>query len=336
MARLYSNRDRPFDLGPLPAERLPRDAAAPILDARQQADKLPAGPESIASALPEYRELFAKYLDGDVARGRAPVPDDVLKRAQNLKASAYFLDVTLAGTCRIETGDWIAKDHPAHTHAFVFLIEFGRETNKGEAGDDWIRGTNAARTDLRCAEIAVVMAGYVRALGWSARGHVAGDTQVSIERLAQRAGVAMAVNGMLRAPCLDRGFRLGVVTTDYEVEPDLPLASLDWPGVDAYMGTGGTRPGWTEAEENRRPLHLGRYEMERISAARRDQAHAQARRPLFARARRRSGRKAAEGAPPLRGEASARLRDDAAHPQHGAAAGRARAAARQRSHRREA
>jgi reductive dehalogenase len=264
MARLYSNRDRPFDLGPLPLERLPRDTAAPIVDARQPVDVARAGADSIAAAIPEYRELFAQYLDGEVARSRAPVPDDLRKRTQNLRASAYFLDVTLAGICRIETGDWTAKDHPAHTHAFVFLIEFGRETKKGEAGDDWIRGTNAARTDLRCAELAVVMAGYIRALGWSARGHVAGHTQVSIARLAQRAGVAMAVSGVLKAPFLGRGFRLGVVTTDYEVEPDLPLASLDWPGVDAYMGTGGTRPGWTEAEENRRPLHLGRYEMERI------------------------------------------------------------------------
>lgn len=28
MARLFSNRNRPFDLGPLPLERLPRDPAA--------------------------------------------------------------------------------------------------------------------------------------------------------------------------------------------------------------------------------------------------------------------------------------------------------------------
>jgi ferredoxin len=264
MARLYSNRDRPFDLGPLPLERVPRDPAMPIDEARQPGDGSPASPDSIATAFPEYRELFARYLDGDVARDRAPVPDELVRRAQNLKASAYFLDVTLAGSCRIDNDDWIAAQHSAHTHAFVFLIEFGRETRKSEAGDEWIRGANAERTDLRCAEVAVVMAGYIRALGWHARGHVAGDTQVSIERLAQRAGVAMAVNGVLKAPFLGGGFRLGVVTTDYEMEPDLPLASLDWPGIDAYMGTGGTRPGWTQAEQNKRPSHLGRYEMERI------------------------------------------------------------------------
>jgi ferredoxin len=264
MARLFSNRNRPFDLGPLPAELLARDPAAPILEARQPADASPAGPDSIASALPEYRELFARYLDGEVARARAPVPEDFVKRAQNLKASAYFLDVTLAGTCRIEASDWSARNHPAHTHAFVFLIEFGRQPKRGAAGYDWIRGTNAARTDLRCAEIAVVMAGYIRALGWRARGHFAEDTQVSIARLAQRAGLAQAVNGVLAAPFLKRGFRLGVVTTDYEFAADAPLASLEWPSVEAYMGRMGTRPGWTEDEEDRRPLHLGRFEMEKI------------------------------------------------------------------------
>ncbi len=264
MARLFSNRDRPFDLGILPAELLPRDTAALIHEARQPGNASPAGPDSILAAIPEYRELFAKYLDGAVAPARAPVPDDLLARTRNLKASAYFIDVTLAGACHIKPEDWNAKEHPTHAHAFVFLIEFGRETKKGEAGDEWIRGANTGRTDLRCAEVAVVIAGYLRALGWSARGHVAGNSLVSIERLAQRAGVAKAVDGTLAAPFIKRGFRLGVVTSDYALQADEPLAGLDWPSADAYMGTMGTRPGWTEAEEDKRPLHLGKYEMESI------------------------------------------------------------------------
>jgi ferredoxin len=265
MARLFSNRDRPFDLGPLPLELVPRDPALAVRDARQPGDAAVAAPESVAAAIPEYRELFARFLDGEVARARAPVPEDPVRRARNLKASAYFLDVTLAGGCRVENEDWVAKDHPPHTHAFVFLIEFGREPKAGEAGEAWIRGANAARTDLRCAEIAVVMAGYVRALGWGARGHVAEDALVSIERLAQRAGLARAKDGVLAAPFLTRGFRLGVVTTDYPFAADAPLASLDWPGVDAYMGRPGTRPGWADAEEEKRPLHLGKYAMERLA-----------------------------------------------------------------------
>jgi len=267
MARLFSNRERPFDLGVLPTERLPRDAEAALGPAWQPGDANAAGPDSIAGAVPDYRELFASHLDGAVAPARAPVPDDPAARSKNLKASAYFLDATLAGVCRLEAGDWSDGGPPAHTHAFVFLIEFGREPEAGEPGAEWIRGTNVARTDLRIAELAVVIAGYVRALGWAARGHTADGMQVDIGRLAQRAGIVKAVDGVLAMPFSKRGFRLGLVTTDYPLEVDLPIApgaSLDWPDESACMGTEGTRPGFEDAELALRPVHMGRYPMERI------------------------------------------------------------------------
>ena len=264
MARLFSNRERPFDMGVLPTELLARAPSAPAVDSRMPADVHEEGSRSIGPALREHFDFCLRYLDGEMAPARAPVPEDPVARAKNLKASAYFLDATLAGVCRIRDEDWLAKDHPAHTHAFVFLVEFGREPRPGEPGAEWILGTNALRTDLRCAEVAVVLAGYVRLLGWPARGHVAGATLVSIERLAQRAGVAKDAGGTLKAPLMERGFRLGVVTTSYEMAADLPLASLAWPSAEAYMGVPGTRPGWTEAEEAQRPLHMGRYAMERI------------------------------------------------------------------------
>ena len=275
MARLFSNRDRPFDLGLLPTELLPREAAEPVAGVRQPADAAQAGSDAMLGALPEYRALFDQHLDGVIATARAPVPDDLVARARNLKASAYFLDATLAGSCELQSQDWLDADHPPHSHAFVFLVEFSREPQPGEPGAEWIRGTHAERTDLRCAEIAVVMAGYIRALGWSARGHVACDTvgevarrtQVDLAALAQRAGVAKAVDGMLAMPFTGRGFRVAAVTTDYPLAIDLPIAakaSLAWPDAATYMGAPGTRPGFEDDEGARRPVHLGRYAMERI------------------------------------------------------------------------
>ena len=267
MSRLYSNRDRAFDMGVLPTELLPRDAAAPIVRALMPVDMNTAGEAAISGACPEYLALFRQYFDGDVAPQHAPAPDDPAVRGANLRASAYFLDATLAGACLIEAGDWSAPAVDGHTHAFVFLIEFGREPKPGEPGDAWIRGANVARTDVRCAEVAVVLAGYLRSLGWSARGHVAGESGVAIERLGQRAGVVRAVDGMLRMPFSRRGFRLGVVTTDFAIQAGLPIAadaSLDWPNEAAYVGRMGTRPGWEDAEQALRPLHMGRYEMEKI------------------------------------------------------------------------
>jgi hypothetical protein len=143
MARLFSNRERPFDLGVLPSELLARAPGAAIVDARMPADARQAAAQSILESLPEYRTLCETHLDGAPAAARAPLPDDLLARARNLKASAYFLDATLAGACRIEPSDWAAAEHPAHTHAFVFLLEFSRETQPGEAGDEWMRGAAA-------------------------------------------------------------------------------------------------------------------------------------------------------------------------------------------------
>ncbi len=267
MARLHSNRDRPFDLGVLPTERLPRAEVTPLAGVRQPCDAGAAGAHALLGALPEYRALFEQLLDGAVAPARAPVPDDLQLRSRNLKASAYFLDATLAGVCRLHAHDGLVADLAQHSHAFVMLVEFSREPLPGEPGAEWICGTNAARTDLRCAELAVVMAGYIRALGWSACGHVAGHTALDLATLAQRAGVAKAVDGVLVMPFSRRGFRVAVVTTNYPLATDLPIAasaSLDWPDAAAYQGAGGTRPGFEDAELALRPVHLGRYPMERI------------------------------------------------------------------------
>ncbi|MES2718318.1 MAG: reductive dehalogenase domain-containing protein, partial [Pseudomonadota bacterium] len=173
----------------------------------------------------------------------------------------------IAGVSFTACQDWLEPDHPSHTHAVVLLVEFTREPQPGEPGAEWIRGTNAQRTDLRCAEIAVVLAGYIRALGWSARGHVAGHAQVALSALAQRAGVALAVDGVLAMPYSRRGFRVAAITTDYPLAADLPIApgaSLAWPDDAAYLGAAGTRPGFEDAELAQRPVHAGRYPMERI------------------------------------------------------------------------
>ena len=112
MSRLFSNRNRPFDMGVLPVELLARDAEAGVSEASMPTDKGAPAADSILPAIPEYRALFANYLDGEVAPARAPVPDDPLARARNLKASAYFLDATLAGVCGIDASDWGLRGSP--------------------------------------------------------------------------------------------------------------------------------------------------------------------------------------------------------------------------------
>lgn len=257
-------------MSPLALERLarrftPPEVAVPL---HQPEDADAASEDSVAAVFPEYFSLFRRFLAGPVAPARAPIPDDPLVRAHNLKASAYFLDATIAGCCALTPDDHAPA---GHTHAFVFLIEFGREPAPDEPGATWIRGTNTARSDLRATELAVILSGYLRWMGFAAQGHACGASQVGIADLAIRAGVARCSNeGVLEAPYLTRGFRLGVVTTDYAVAPDMPLDPahpLVPDDPDIRDGRMGTRPLWWDAAQARRALHMGRYPMERIPRA---------------------------------------------------------------------
>ena len=284
--RLHSHRTRPFHLGPLALEKLARMPAASsdiaggsdslndtseTVGGSGSAAIMPVDPhiasdDSISAVLPEYFNLFTQFLDGPAAPARAPVPDDALLRANNLKASAYFLDATITGCCALRPGDGAPA---GHTHAFIFVIEFGREPQTGEPGDTWIRGTNTARTDVRCAELAVILSGYLRWMGFNARGHAPGVAALNLEQLAVRAGIVRAgAAGRLEAPYLTRGFRLGAVTTNYALAADSPLdpgAPLTPDDADIRDGTMGTRPLWWDAKMAERPLHLGRYPMETIA-----------------------------------------------------------------------
>ncbi len=254
-------------MGDLPTELLARDAHAPEYQAESPKDKNPAGPNSINEALSTYQALFENYLDGEIASSRAPIPDDLSLRSKNLKACAYFLDATLAGVCAIDSLDGAPEKALKHTHALIFLVEFSREPKSSEPGAAWIHGSNKARTDARATEVAVVLAGYIRAMGYSARGHVTGNAHFNLETLAQRAGIARCENGVLQMPFLHRGFAIAAVTTDLPLAVDLPIAThaaLDWPDADAYMGKMGTRPGWEESESELRPMHWGRYPMESL------------------------------------------------------------------------
>ena len=266
--RLYSNHDRPFYLGPLALERLRREPQPAVAIAEVPSEVNAASDEAVAQVIPEYIELFSRFLAGKAAAAEAPVPADPTVRAHNLKSHGYFLDAALVGCCEIQPGDWTTPENPGHRYACVFVVEFGREPRPGEPGDRWIRGANVARTDLRCGELAVVLSGYLRTMGFEARGHFAGDTQLSLGALAVRAGVARpGAGGALEAPYLRRGFRIGVVSTDYALAPDMPLAQegpLEPDDPEVALGVGGTLPAARYAEDELRPMHLGRYPMEML------------------------------------------------------------------------
>ncbi|MBI4638094.1 MAG: Fe-S protein [Candidatus Rokubacteria bacterium] len=285
--RLFSHRRRAVHLGPYPLERLARAQSPPALD-RATLPRLDAGrgagdtptpgaafPDdglSVAPAMAAYFDLYRGTRDGAVAPARAPVPDDPAARAANLKSAAYFLDASMIGTCEVPVEAW-AGERLAHTHALVIAQEYAKEPEPGSPGRAWMRNAQPDRAHLRAAEVAVVLAGYMRNLGWSARAHFAGASDVDLELLLVQAGLARVESERLANPYLGDRYRAAAVTTDYAVEPDRPLAARSlagrWRshGPGWWLGAGGARPGWKRLADDHRPLHRGPYPMERIPRA---------------------------------------------------------------------
>lgn len=126
-----------------------------------------------------------------------------------------------------------------HTHAIVVLIEHNRTPRDKERGADWIADAQEHRAALRATETAVILANYLRVIGFSARAHTATSSDLDLGKLAVAAGLATVEGGRLVAPWLGEGFGLAVVTTNMELATDRPLAQMS---KQSWLGISG--PAW--------------------------------------------------------------------------------------------
>ena len=271
---LFTTRgqSRPYHLGPYPLEDLPRDdsvvareTARPANMAAPSYAQPPQGP--LATALRDYLALFAANAVKEPAPARAPVPDDPERRMIDAKGYAYFMNVSQVGICRIPDGAWCGDESiPGHSHAVVLLVAHGRVPEAGNPARPWIAPATVEAADCRAGGIAVCLAGHISQLGWSARAHLVGDGLLDPERLAVLAGLAVRQNEGLRNPFIDQGFSLAVVSTDYELACDRPLAAaaLSARGLGYWLGRNGATSGREWQRRRRRATHLSAYPMETV------------------------------------------------------------------------
>ena len=111
-----------------------------------------------------------------------------------------------------------------HTHAVVFLYDYPRDPRGGEAGTEWLDDAQAHRACLRASETAVVLANYIRLLGWDAKAHTGTSSDVDLDRLTVEAGLAVPQDGRLVNPFAGDRFGVAVLTTTFEMATDRPLA----------------------------------------------------------------------------------------------------------------
>ena len=274
--KLFSHKKRPVHLGPYPLERLKRigdpGSQPPGLNgAVPESPRENAEPGELAvdSAFATYFDLFDQRRTGEIAP-EAPVTTDPVEVAKNLKSGLYFLDADMVGCGLVPDEAWTGGKAP-HRNAVVTLVAFSRKNRKPQPGDEWIDGTRQANADIRAAELSTITASYLRNLGFDATAHTAMTSDVDLGRVALQVGLVEVVDGELLAPYLGTGFGLSVVTTNAPVAPDAPLArrgivdrlrSTD--GFGWLLGRGGTRARIGRLNGDHRPLHKGRYPMEKI------------------------------------------------------------------------
>jgi hypothetical protein len=222
------SRKRPFHYGLFPLETLPRDTSVIAVERERPRRAAPhrVSPQGkLVDAADHYREIYSGFIYIDPAAAKAPVPDDVERRTIDVKGAAYFMDASQVGICEIPDNAWLEGVAPgSHRFAVVLLVEDGRLPDGGNLARDWAEPAVRAVSDMRAAEIAALVAGHIRTMGWGARPHFAAHEDLDLERLAVLAGLAVRHSEAIVNPYLEGNFSIAVVSTDYELSCDQPLS----------------------------------------------------------------------------------------------------------------
>ena len=166
--------------------------------------------------LPKSALLIKPTRNPDIDR----LANDI--RTKQTKTLASGIDQIMAALKESIEAPLEAIGH--HTHAIVLLVEHHRDPKAHEPGSEWIMGTQDHRAALRSTETAIILAEYLHLLGYSARAHTATCSDVDLNQLAVAAGLASVEKGHLFAPYIGEGFGLAVVTTNFGMATDQPLA----------------------------------------------------------------------------------------------------------------
>jgi len=264
------SKDRPFHFGPFPLEVLPRDDAVLEQERLSPPRSIPSQGLSeglLASAADRYREIFARFVEGNVAPARAPLPEELEPRVVDIKGGAYFMDASQVGICRLPESAWLpGSQEQGHDFAVIILVEHARLPQPDNLAHGWTKDAVRAVADMRAAEIIAVLAAHIRCMGFAARGHVAGQFALDLEKLAVLSGLAVRTGQAIENPYLGRRFSVAAVSTDYELIPDRPLHAyaLGAKGLRYWWGINGAQSGRERNRQTKRASHLSRYPMENV------------------------------------------------------------------------
>lgn len=226
-------------------------------DLQERADHLKAfayfSDASLAGVcqLPQDAILDAPFVNPDVAG----LAHDLQTRQTKTLASG--IDMIMADLK--ESTRSFAGTTDGHTHALVFLYQHPRDPVEDEAGCEWVQDAMAHRACLLASETSVVLANYIRLLGFDALAHTGTSSFVDLNKLAVAAGLATVENGELVSPYIGSRFGIGALTTNFSMAPDDPLVVLADQPKSAFGLAWKIGKGFAKSASNNQPYAKRRF-----------------------------------------------------------------------------
>jgi hypothetical protein len=270
----FSNKSRPYHLGPYPLERLARDPDILSQEIALPKRNRPAietkQVDGFSESIAKYHQIFHSLRDDEPAAAKAPVPDDLHRRMIDIKGSAYFLNASQVAICSLADSCWLDDATPQdHSYAVVVLVEHSRVPENGSLAQSWVADSVAEAAEFRAYEIAISVANHIQLMGYSAVAHDGQHGDVDFERLTVMAGLGVRIGDRILNPYLDDRYSICAVTTDYELASDDPLeprAAMKAKNIAYWLGIGGSTSGLERWRQSSRPTHLSKFAMERFRA----------------------------------------------------------------------
>ncbi|WP_300037772.1 4Fe-4S double cluster binding domain-containing protein [uncultured Roseobacter sp.] len=235
-------------------------------------------PDPLARA--QHLKSFGYFCDASMV-GIGPLPQSALLkeplrnpdidrlagelRTRQTKTLASGIDVILADLR--DSMEAPVTTITGHPNVLVFLYEWPRDPRPDEPGVDWLADAQHHRASLRSSETAVVLASYIRLLGWDARAHTPTSTDIDLNQAAVAAGLAGVQEGRLICPFLGTRFGVACVSTTMPLAHDLPLAPealRDTGGLSWWLGAGTSKSAMNRDPYARRNFRDGPHPFETL------------------------------------------------------------------------
>ena len=162
------------------------------------------------------------------------------------------------------------KPTRSHKYAIVMAVEYTREPKSDEPGTDWICGTQTERATLLTANAAVVIANYIRMLGYQARCHTISTSELDLNKLAVSAGLCVVKDNEVINPFVGSQLGFAAVSTEMDLLVDLPLAGnaqelfMKEHGNSWRIGSISERRASTALPFQKRKFHMGPHAYETL------------------------------------------------------------------------